>query len=414
MVAARGGQLAELAQANELLYASGAASERSGGRKGPMRILICGLSRFYQPTGICRHTVNLANCLVGLPGVDAVRLVLGDWQEEYHRVHLSLDPRVEVEVAHGANNSYWRNWWFAFGLPAAAKSFRADIVHLAFPIPLVQHYDAAVIASLHDLYPYDYPANNKSLVRLYKKAVMSECLSKADGVAAVSNTTLSSLYNHFPEMRGRNIRLVPNYPVLAQSPSRPDWMEGKGRFLLCVAQHEANKQLDLAMQAFAQLIEGSTGSRKMSLVIVGSGGSQSAMLEKLAAELGLGDRICWAPPLCDSELRWLYEHCDLFLSTSAVEGFCLPVAEALACGARVACTDIPTHREVAGNDPEYFLPIADPAEIAALLRCVLSNPKPEPRRRFTADRTSRAALDLYARALQQPRLRDRRAARSRA
>lgn len=370
-----------------------------------MRILICGVSRFYQPTGICRHTVNLANCLAALPEIDSVTLAVGDWQEEYHRRCLSIDPQVEIAVIRGRNNSYWRNAWFAFGLPALAARLRADVVHLAFPVPVVQQFDAAVVASLHDLYPYDYPSNNKGLVRIFKKAVLSQCLSKADGVGVVSNSTLSSLFNHFPDLRGRNIRLVPNYPVLSQIPSKPGLAAHFSRFLLCVAQHEANKQLDLALNAFAELVEGSTGRQRMALVIVGSAGSQTERLTELSKTLGIADRVHWAPALNDSELRWLYENCEVFLSTSAVEGFCLPVAEAIACGARVACTDIPAHREIAGSQPEYFLPIADPMDVAAAIKSLLTCPKPDAKRRFTAERTAKTALDLYARALSKRALR---------
>jgi glycosyltransferase involved in cell wall biosynthesis len=364
-----------------------------------MRILICGMSRFLQPTGICRHTVNLANCLVGLPEVHSVTLVIGDWQEEYHRRCLSIDPRVEMVIARGHNNSYWRNAWFAFGLPALAARTRADVVHLAFPVPLLKKFDSAVVASLHDLYPYDFPSNNKSLVRIFKKAVLQQCLSKADGIGAVSNTTLGSLLNHFSNLRGRNIRMVPNYPVLAQTQSMPELGAHLGKFLLCVAQHESNKQLDLALASFARLVQGSTATSQLALVIVGTAGSQTEKLMALSESLGIANRVHWAPPLSDAELGWLYSKCELFLSTSAVEGFCLPVAEAIASGARVACTDIPTHREIAGSQPEYFLPIADPLEVAMAIKSLLTCPKPDAKHPFTAERTAKAALDLYAKAL---------------
>jgi glycosyltransferase involved in cell wall biosynthesis len=364
------------------------------GIKREMRILICGVSRFLQPTGICRHTVNLANCLVGEPKVSSVTLVIGSWQEDYHRRYLSLDPRIEVVVIRGSNNSYWRNAWFAFGLPRLAARMRADVVHLAFPIPLLRKFEASVVASLHDLYPYDYPANNKKFVRLFKKAVLSQCLSRADGVAVVSNATLSSLYNHFDHLRGRNIRLVSNYPVLELTKAEPELGKQLGKFILCVAQHESNKQLDLALSAFASLIQ-KVDSSGLSLVIVGSGGSQTERLEDLSERLGIAQRVHWAPPLKDSELSWLYSNCELFMSTSAVEGFCLPLAEAIASGARVACTDIPSHREVAGSFPRYFLPVADPGEIAKVISDLLKRPKPPARLHLTAQKTAAAALSLY-------------------
>lgn len=360
-----------------------------------MRILISGVSRFLQPTGICRHTVNLANCLVGDPKVSAVTLAIGGWQEDYHRRCLSLDPRVEIIVVHGWNNSYWRNAWFAFGLPRLAVSKRADIVHVAFPVPLLQRFRAGVVVSMHDLYPYDYPANNRQFVRIFKKAVLRQCLSRADGIAVVSNATLSSLYNHFADFRRRNIRLVSNYPVMEMTKSEPDLGKPLGKFVLCVAQHESNKQLDLALAAFAELIQKNPDLRGLSLVLVGSTGSQTDRLIEFSESLGIDDHVHWAPPLNDSELSWLYSNCELFMSTSAVEGFCLPLAEAIMSGCRLACTDIPSHREVAGSLPKYFLPVASPSQVAGIISTLLKRPKPSGKLNFSAQKTAAAALDLY-------------------
>lgn len=366
-----------------------------------MRILICGVSRFLQPTGICRHTVNLANCLVGDAKVSAVTLVIGSWQEDYHRRCLSLDPRVEVLVVRGWNNAYWRNAWFAFGLPRLAARKSADVVHVAFPIPLLQRFRAGVVVSMHDLYPYDYPANNGKFVRLFKKAVLRRCLSRADGIAVVSNATINSLYNHFADFRRHNIRLVPNYPVLEMEKSEPAMGKSLGKFVLCVAQHESNKQLDLALAAFAKLIRNDSALHELSLVLVGSSGSQSESLSELSQSLGIDAHVYWAPPLNDSELSWLYSNCALFLSASAVEGFCLPLAEAIMSGCRLACTDIPSHREVAGSLPEYFLPVASPSQVAEAIGTALKCPKALGKLNFSPEKTAAAALDLYTDVLNQ-------------
>jgi glycosyltransferase involved in cell wall biosynthesis len=52
----------------------------------------------------------------------------------------------------------------------------------------------------------------------------------------------------------------------------------------------------------------------------------------------------------------------------AMTRFGLPVLEAAACRLPVFCADIPTLRELAGNDATYFDPGADPTVVAALLR----------------------------------------------
>jgi glycosyltransferase involved in cell wall biosynthesis len=157
--------------------------------------------------------------------------------------------------------------------------------------------------------------------------------------------------------------------------------------------------LDLALRAFAHLHERHAIPARTRLVIVGGGGSHSELLFALTETLGLEGHVSWTAHLSDGELRWLYEHCELLLSTSAVEGFCLPVAEALAAGARVACTDIPSHSEVGGDMPEYFLPIAAPGKVAEAIARALARPKSAPgQQRFTPAITATAALTLYTEA----------------
>jgi glycosyltransferase involved in cell wall biosynthesis len=56
---------------------------------------------------------------------------------------------------------------------------------------------------------------------------------------------------------------------------------------------------------------------------------------------------------------YLYNACGLFIYPSLYEGFGLPVMEAMACGAPVACSNTTSIPEVAGDAAVYF----DPYEV---------------------------------------------------
>ena len=75
----------------------------------------------------------------------------------------------------------------------------------------------------------------------------------------------------------------------------------------------------------------------MHLVIVGSQGPLTKQIVSQISSLSLHNNVVMANSLPDSELLWLYQHCELFLAPSSIEGFGLPLAEALRCGARVVC-----------------------------------------------------------------------------
>ena len=56
----------------------------------------------------------------------------------------------------------------------------------------------------------------------------------------------------------------------------------------------------------------------------------------------------------DGESKALMQHCKAFLFPSKFEGFGIPPLEALACGARVACSDAACLPEVYGDSVRYF------------------------------------------------------------
>lgn len=64
------------------------------------------------------------------------------------------------------------------------------------------------------------------------------------------------------------------------------------------------------------------------------------------------------------------------LYPSFVEGYGMPIVEALAAGAPVICSDIPVFREIAGDLPEYIDPLDGPGWISAVNRyCSAESPE---------------------------------------
>ena len=63
------------------------------------------------------------------------------------------------------------------------------------------------------------------------------------------------------------------------------------------------------------------------------------------------------PELSDSALPTLLAGARALLCPAFVEGYGLPIAEALALGVPVICSDIPVFREVGRNVPEFLDPL---------------------------------------------------------
>ncbi|MEO1903432.1 MAG: glycosyltransferase [Alcanivorax sp.] len=113
--------------------------------------------------------------------------------------------------------------------------------------------------------------------------------------------------------------------------------------LLAVGRLWQQKDYPNLLRAFARLPEGRHAPR---LAIVGDGPLRG-QLEAMAVSLGVADRVCFLGVRHD--VPALMAACDVFVLSSAWEGFGLVVAEAMACERPVVATDCGGVREVVGQ-----------------------------------------------------------------
>jgi glycosyltransferase involved in cell wall biosynthesis len=76
----------------------------------------------------------------------------------------------------------------------------------------------------------------------------------------------------------------------------------------------------------------------------------------------------------DDRLAALYRGAAALLYPSRLEGFGLPVAEAMASACPVISSDLPAIREWAGEVPMY-VPIGDAERLASAIRSLLADPR---------------------------------------
>ena len=75
-----------------------------------------------------------------------------------------------------------------------------------------------------------------------------------------------------------------------------------------------------------------------------------------AAQHQLGDTVRFLGPVPEADLPALYSAATLFVFPSLYEGFGLPLLEAMACGAPVACANTASLKEVTGEAARLFNP----------------------------------------------------------
>jgi D-inositol-3-phosphate glycosyltransferase len=178
-----------------------------------------------------------------------------------------------------------------------------------------------------------------------------------------------------------------------------------GRMLLFVGRIQPLKGVDVAIRALAEL-----GDRTPDafLVVVGGpsgpeGVTEVDRIHKLAADLGLADRVRFVPPQPHELLSTFYRAADVSVVPSRSESFGLVALEAAACGIPVVASAVGGLTSLVDDGRTGFLVEGrDPADYAEALAAVLCDPV------LAADLGRRAAIRAqgYTWSIAAGRLRD--------
>jgi glycosyltransferase involved in cell wall biosynthesis len=372
-----------------------------------MHIVVVALHRPDKPTGVCRHAANLAKCLAQTDEITHITLVTGVWQQHYFKTAFELNSaKIQVLAVDIKNTSISRNFWFLFDLPKLVEQLQPGLVHLTFPLPFIRsHFNCPVLATIHDLYPCKCPENFGYKQVLFNRLFLQQCIHNSDALACVSQVTLEDLEYYFPEVVSRNkkTKVIYNFvdferidakspPILQDKVDRP--------FLLCVGQHRKNKNIDLLIRSYALLLQEHRIDPETMLIVVGTLGPETEHLIQSIQEHSLINSVLLLSAIDDKELCWLYQNCQMLVIPSSLEGFCIPLVEALYFSCKVVCSDIPIFREIGSANCIYFDLDGDPiANIAQSIERTLKAPHPKDNDdclRFSRQNTADRYLKFYS------------------
>jgi glycosyltransferase involved in cell wall biosynthesis len=143
------------------------------------------------------------------------------------------------------------------------------------------------------------------------------------------------------------------------------------QYILTVTGYNFRKNLNGTLEAFAALPKQVRKSTPL-VMVCSLERHERAEVEAQITRLGLRGQVILTGYLSDEELQYLLERATVFLFLSNYEGFGLPVAEAMAAGVPVVCSNNSSLPEVAGK-AALLVSQNSPDEVALALKTLLQD-----------------------------------------
>jgi glycosyltransferase involved in cell wall biosynthesis len=206
-----------------------------------------------------------------------------------------------------------------------------------------------VLLVVNDLRRLTEPSTSGGLEGSYYRFLTPRAARHAAHVVTISEFSRNEIRRAFGA--GIDARVVADHPL--PRVDRPIGGVESGPFVI-VSALRRYKGMGTAIDALALLPAGS----QRELVLVGTDDGWEGELRRHARARGVEHLVTFAGWLEDDCLRELYARCLASLSPSTYEGYGLPLAESLSYGLPAVASDIPPHREVAGEAALYFEPVS--------------------------------------------------------
>lgn len=237
---------------------------------------------------------------------------------------------------------------------------------------------------IHDLIPITHPEYCRAGEDARHRQRMSQALRSASGIIANSEATRVDIAAF---ARTMNLPMPPCLVALlgVDTEARPEEVGPPAcerPYFVMVGTIEARKNHLLMLSVWTQLVR-QLGDAAAKLVIIGQRGWEAEAAIDMLDNLGLLDGHVVELGRCDdATMHRLLGGAKAMLLPSHVEGFGLPLVEALQQGVPVIASDLPVFQEIAGDIPTYIDP-TDPQQWADSI-IEYSNDGPERRRQLAA------------------------------
>ncbi len=283
---------------------------------------------------------------------------------------------IPIIQQHPILSILWQH--FVFPLHNIKEQFDLLYIPTMRRIPLIKC--CPIMATIHDIAPLIFAKKYGLSRNIYHQHFLKRAIHNCDRLTAVSHATKQDIVNHtdYPENKiaviypGINHSLYHLYPKSQAKEYISSKYQFYDPFIVYISRLEYPNKNHLALiEAFTQFKQQQKSPHKLILAGAKWNGADK-ILNAMQASPFASD-ILYLDFVPNEALPYLYASADLMVFPSLFEGFGLPIIEALACGAKVACSNTSSMKEIGTGYAALFTP-HEPEDIADKITIALSQP----------------------------------------
>ena len=345
-------------------------------------------------SGVGRYVVELANRIALIESVDLHLAGLDEDRSLFSEVKDSHWISIPKAYSSGVKNLIWHQR----KLPGILKGRGVDVLHVPSYRRIVAFCPVVQIATIHDCAPFRLREKYGALRGIFGRQLAPWMARRCDRVIAVSDFTQKDLRQFFkvPEAKmqviynGLNHGLYRQYPEHEVNAFRDKHGLDKPFFLFVSRLEHPGKNHIRLIEAYETFRKHSDSRHQ--LILAGAPWHGAEVIEARIQGSPYAKDILTPGFVEESDLPLWYSSADALVFPSLIEGFGLPVVEALACGLHVATSDRGSLPEVGGDAAIYFDP-ENPEAISEALVKIISESESEQQERIKKGLSHAAKFD---------------------